>query len=356
MSGIFISYRRSDSAGHTGRLADDLGNHLDHQALFRDIEAIEAGVDFVHALEKAVSACTVMLVIIGPNWASAATADGQKRLFQSGDFVRMEIEAALGRDIRVIPVLVGDAQMPGPADIPDSMAALLRRNAYSISDRRWQYDVTQLVDILVKIPGVAGRRNAPAAPPQAMPPLPPPAAPQPAKGGMPGWLKGSIGAVAIIAALALIGLFMERDETGDAPAKPAPVEESATQPKPAADEPAIERAPVDSPFYGIWVSPEGEVFNIDTEDDTGKLYVFAGSRMDDGTGGGTDTPPPDAPGQDLYGNGSISGRRLKATLVDQFSEEKYSVRFELSEDAKTLYGSISKGENGETRELSLQQR
>ena len=157
MSGIFISYRRSDTAGHTGRLTDDLGRLLDQQTLFRDIEAIEAGVDFVQALERAVSACTVMLVIIGPTWASSVTADGQKRLFQAGDFLRMEIEAALGRDIRVIPVLVGDAQMPGPADIPDSMAALLRRNAYSISDRRWQYDVSQLVDILVKIPGVAGR-------------------------------------------------------------------------------------------------------------------------------------------------------------------------------------------------------
>lgn len=358
MSGIFISYRRSDSAGHTGRLADDLGHHLDHQALFRDIEAIEAGVDFVHALEKAVSACTVMLVIIGPTWASAATADGQKRLFQAGDFVRMEIEAALGRDIRVIPVLVGDAQMPGPADVPESMAALLRRNAYSISDRRWQYDVTQLVDILIKIPGVAGRKIEAAAPPPppALPPLPPTSAPSPAKGGLPGWIKGAIGAVAIFAALALIGFFLENDETSEAPAESVPVQASAGEQAAASPELPTAPAPANSDFSGNWVSADGEVFNIDTEDDTGQLHVFAGTRMDDGTGGGVDTPPPDAPGQDLYGNGSIEGRRLQATLVDLFSGDEYAVQFELSEDAKTLTGSVTDSATGKTLELSLRQR
>lgn len=356
MSGIFISYRRSDSAGHTGRLADDLGNHLDHQALFRDIEAIEAGVDFVHALEKAVSACTVMLVIIGPTWASAATADGQKRLFQPGDFVRMEIEAALGRDIRVIPVLVGDAQMPGATEVPESMAALLRRNAYSISDRRWQYDVTQLVDILVKIPGVAGRSTAATSAPPAMPPLPPTSAPNPAKGGIPGWIKGAIGAVAIFATLALIGFILEDDETSEVPAEPAQVQASAGEPAAAAPKPATAPAPAKSDFYGNWVSADGEVFNIDTEEDTGKLYVFAGTRLDDGTGGGEDTPPPDAPGQDLYGNGSIEGRRLQATLVDLFSNEEYAVQFQLSEDAKTLTGSVTESATGKTLELSLRQR
>ncbi len=341
MSGIFISYRRSDSAGHTGRLAEDLGDELDGQALFRDIEAIEVGVDFVQALERAVSACTVMLVIIGPTWASAASADGQKRLFQPGDFVRMEIEAALARDIRVIPVLVGDAQMPGPADVPDSMAALLRRNAYSVSDRRWQYDVSQLVDILVKIPGVAGRKSN--SPPAAIG----------AKAGMPGGAKAALVGGAILVAVAA-GFFLLPPKK-DSTATPSTTQ-LAPETAPAPVSAASATAPVDSEFYANWVSATGETFNIDTEEDTGKLYVFAGSRMDDGTGGGTDSPPVDAPGQELYGNGSIDGRRLQATLEDSFSGEKYLVQFEISEDAKSLTGSISKGEKGEPRPLSLQRR
>lgn len=346
MSGIFISYRRSDSAGHTGRLTDDLSKQLDGQALFRDIEAIEAGVDFVQALERAVTACNVMLVIIGPNWANAAMADGKKRLFQAGDFVRMEIEAALGRDIRVIPVLVGDAEMPGPADIPDTMSTLLRRNAYSISDRRWQYDVSQLVDILVKIPGVAGRKGEK------------PASPIQVKAGMSGWLKAALAAIGLLAVATAAFLLVPLNEkastapstTQVAGANP-PLLETATP-----TTPATEPAPLASEFYATWASADGEVFNIDTEDDTGKLYVFAGSRMDDGTGGGTETPPPSAPGQDIYGNGAINGRRLKAVLTDLYSNEPYKVQFELSPDGTTLTGSITKGEKGQTRALELKRR
>jgi hypothetical protein len=340
MSGIFISYRRSDSAGHTGRLADDLGKQLDGQALFRDIEAIEAGVDFVQALEKAVAACSVMLVIIGPTWANATTADGQRRLHQPGDFVRMEIEAALARDIRVIPVLVGDAQMPGPTDLPESMAGLLRRNAYSISDRRWQYDVSQLLDILVKIPGVASRKSESAV------------APAHAKAAMSGWLKAALVGVGVLIAAAAAIYFVPLDPPAATPVGAQTATGSESLPAATAAEPAS----FAHQFYGDWVSADGEVFNIDTEEDTGKLYVFAGSRMNDGTGGGTDTPPPDAPGQDLYGNGSIDGRRLQVTLVDQYSNEEYAVAFELSKDASTLIGSITRNDTGKKRELSLRRR
>ncbi len=344
MSGIFISYRRSDSAGHTGRLTDDLNEQLDGQALFRDIEAIEAGVDFVQALERAVTACNVMLVIIGPSWSSAALANGNKRLFETGDFVRMEIEAALARDIRVIPVLVGDAQMPGPADIPDTMSALLRRNAYSISDRRWQYDIAQLVDILVKIPGVAGRKSdAPAKAIQV-------------KSGMSGWLKAAFAAIGVLAALAVGLYFVPRDENQVAAPSTTRVS-GETEPVLEMATPTTETAPapVDSAFYATWISAGGEVFDINT-DENGTPYVFAGSRMDDGTGGGADTPPPSEPGQDIYGNGAINGRRLKAALKDLYSDEPYAVQFELSADGTTLTGSITKGEKGETRELELRRR
>jgi len=350
MSGIFISYRRSDSAGHTGRLADDLGKQLDGQALFRDIEAIEAGVDFVAALERAVSACSVMLVIIGPGWATAASADGKKRLFQPGDFVRMEIEAALARDIRVIPVLVGDAEMPGPADMPDSMAALLRRNAYSISDRRWQYDVTQLVDILVKLPGVAGRKGAATQ-----------AVAAPLKRGMSVWLKAAFAAIGVlvvaVAALFLVPLDEEAPVTS-VPSAQAPLEIPVAPPvEPTAPlaKPELRPAPGDSDFYGDWAAANGESYNIDLEE-SGKLYVAAGSGLDAGTGFGTNSAPATKPGEELFGNGAINGRRLKATLIDTVTGESLAVQLELSDDGKTLTGAISKGEEKSARQLSLTRR
>lgn len=322
MSGVFISYRRSDSAGYTGRLTDDIGEQLDGQALFRDIEAIEPGIDFVQALERAVAACSVMLVIIGPGWVGASGTDGRRRLHQPDDFVRMEVEAALAREIRVIPVLVGDAQMPEADDLPASMAGLLRRHAYAISDRRWQYDVAQLVDILTRVPGVSGRKSK---------------AGVQARQGLPNGVKLAIALLLLLGVgLSARWLLSARSPTGETAATSAVLTDSA--------------------FYGDWATAEGEVYNINTEPDTGRLYVFAGSRMDDGTGGNADTPPPSAPGQDLYGNGTIVGGRLVATLVDLYSQEKYAVSFELSDDQTVLRGSVVKGKHGLGRELELRRR
>jgi hypothetical protein len=361
MSGIFISYRRSDSAGHTGRLADDLGKQLDGQALFRDIEAIEAGVDFVHALEKAVEACTVMLVIIGPTWASATTSDGQRRLHQPGDFVRMEIEAALARDIRVIPVLVGDAQMPGPVDLPESMAGLLRRNAYSISDRRWQYDISQLLEILVKIPGVAALKSAATSAPAARapdtPPPPPPApvsapASTPAKGGMPGWMKGALATFGIFV---LIGLAFEKwapDEPVDTPTLQGPATEpaqAAAAAAPAATSPTLANAQKKD-FLGKWIDSDGMEYLVD-ESDAG-IYVTSGSNLVAGTGFAEDSPAPDQVGQELFGDATIRGRRLKVTLSDGFNDDKTTIDLELSDNGEELVGTVQKG-SGEPEAFAL---
>ena len=47
---IFISYRRADSAGYAGRIYDRLTAHFGEDAVFMDVDTIEAGVDFVEVL------------------------------------------------------------------------------------------------------------------------------------------------------------------------------------------------------------------------------------------------------------------------------------------------------------------
>src|SRR5512139_2578868 len=150
MPGIFISYRRSDSGGHTGRLTADLIEGFEPQELFRDIEAIEAGVDFAQAIERAVNTCSVMLAVIGPQWLTTATPDGKRRLDLEHDFVRVEIATALARNLRVIPVLVGNASMPTAEQLPEPLKPLAGRQAHEITDRRWDYDVDQLFATLAK--------------------------------------------------------------------------------------------------------------------------------------------------------------------------------------------------------------
>jgi len=147
-SGIFISYRRDDAAGHAGRLADRLVEHFGRERIFMDIDTIEPGEDFVTVIENAVSSCDILIAVIGRNWLSP---NGSGRLNNPNDFVRLEIATALRRDIRVVPVLVQRASMPKPVDLPDDLDKFTRRNAVELSDVRWQSDVDQLIDVMERV-------------------------------------------------------------------------------------------------------------------------------------------------------------------------------------------------------------
>jgi TIR domain len=153
-SGIFMSYRRDDTRHVAGRLADDLAPHFGAGNVFRDIEAIDPGVDFVLALQQALKSCVVMLVLIGPHWIDARDAQGRRRLDSEHDWIRTEIAEALRRGIRVIPMLVEGAALPAEESLPVDLRALIRRQALELSDSRWRGDVQRLVEMLAKVPGL----------------------------------------------------------------------------------------------------------------------------------------------------------------------------------------------------------
>ena len=143
-NGIFLSYRRDDSAGHAGRLYDTLVNHFGEDHIFMDVDTIEPGDDFVAVIERAVASCQVLIAVIGRQWL-ARSGESIRLLENPNDFVRIEIAAALERDILVIPVLVQRALMPSPTELPEDLSTLSRRNAFELSDYRWQFDVEELI-------------------------------------------------------------------------------------------------------------------------------------------------------------------------------------------------------------------
>ena len=110
MGAIFISYRRSDSQGEAGRLFDDLVRQFGKSAVFMDVVGIDAGRDFRRAIEDSVQSCSVLLAMLGPLWLDAADEQGSRRLDNEIDYVRLEIAAALQRDIPVVPVLLRGAR------------------------------------------------------------------------------------------------------------------------------------------------------------------------------------------------------------------------------------------------------
>jgi TIR domain len=167
---VFISYRRDDSGGWAGRLEDELADRFGSQRVFRDVR-IPAGVDYERHIESVLDACHVVVVVIGPTWATLTGPDGGLRLSQPDDLLRREIERALLRhDVEVIPVLVQRARMPAARELPVGLQALARRQAIELSDSRWDHDIELLVAQLCE--ALEGTSAVHAPPPPPAPPRP----------------------------------------------------------------------------------------------------------------------------------------------------------------------------------------
>ena len=202
-AGIFISYRRDDSRHAAGRLADDLSQAFGAERIFRDIEGIDLGVDFAKSLEKALAACSVMLVLIGPQWLGVQdNKRGGRRLDQADDWIRQEIVTALQRDVRVVPVLLEGAQLPDVAELPPDLQPLVRRQAMELSDVRWRGDLRRLIDALAKIPGFEPKRLDDDRPPA-----------RPNRKWM--WIGGAV----VVLALGALSSLLE-NQPGPAPVQP----------------------------------------------------------------------------------------------------------------------------------------
>ena len=145
---IFISYRRDDAAGEAGRLADHLSRRFGAGAVFLDIETIDPGTDFVSVLQTTLQQTAAVLVVIGTRWISLRGASGTRRLDDEKDFVRLEVEKALGRGIPVVPVLVQGAPLPRAEDLPPSIAALATRQTAVIDHAEFHADTDRLCDRL----------------------------------------------------------------------------------------------------------------------------------------------------------------------------------------------------------------
>jgi hypothetical protein len=154
---VFLSYRRSDAGGYAGRLADTLTGRLGPRSVFQDVTAIAPGQDFTLAIDRALDGSDAVLAVIGPDWLAADPASGAPRLRQPGDYVRLELARALERDVRVVPVLVGGAELPAADDLPGDLRGLVQRQGVVLHDPTWHEDVDGVVRSLRGEPAVPAR-------------------------------------------------------------------------------------------------------------------------------------------------------------------------------------------------------
>src|SRR4051794_22317112 len=145
---IFMSYRRQETEWPAGWLFDRLAEHFHRAEVFKDIDSIEPGDDFVDVITTAVQSCDVLLALIGDRWLTMTDGEGRRRIDDPDDFVRVEIEAALSRNVRVVPILVYGARMPRVHDLPGSLAGLVRRQALELTATHFDADLTRLLKVL----------------------------------------------------------------------------------------------------------------------------------------------------------------------------------------------------------------
>jgi hypothetical protein len=158
MPQISISYRRADSEAMTGRIFDRLIAHYGKEAIFRDIDNIPAGIDFRQHINEMLHRTNVLLAIVGPEWLGA-TRDGLERINEESDPVRVEVETALRRRLRIIPILIGQTRMPSSNQLPPSLKDFAFLNAVRIDTGR---DFDHHIEHLIKsIDDILGQTKSP---------------------------------------------------------------------------------------------------------------------------------------------------------------------------------------------------
>lgn len=163
--GVFISYRREETASYAGRLYDRLGDRFGEDNIFMDVNSMAVGVDFTMAIAGAVSRCNIMFVLIGQRWIAITDSRGKRRIDNPGDFVRIEIETALLRDVWVVPVLVDGAVLPRSDDLPQSLGPLVRHQALELSHAGFRSEVAPLIAAVAgSLEAGPGRSAAPKVP------------------------------------------------------------------------------------------------------------------------------------------------------------------------------------------------
>ena len=142
---IFISYRRKDTRGYAGWLYHSLRDTYGAENIFRDVAALQAGRDFMTEIDKAISQTDVVLCLIGPEWIDVADKQGNRRIKQEGDPVRVEIATALQKNKTVIPVLFERARFPSRDRLPSDLQSLCDLTGLWLDDDGWDNDFEQLV-------------------------------------------------------------------------------------------------------------------------------------------------------------------------------------------------------------------
>jgi hypothetical protein len=143
---IFICYRRNDSEETVGRLYQNLVERLGEQSVFKDVNAILAGLDYRKELAAALQRCRIVLAVIGPDWEK--DAKGNRTIDQARDYVNIELSSALKRGVPLIPILVERRPaLPAQGELPPELSDLVYRQCLHLRpDPDFENDFERLME------------------------------------------------------------------------------------------------------------------------------------------------------------------------------------------------------------------
>lgn len=150
--GIFISYRRADTAGQAGRVADKLKGRFGDQ-LFFDIDSIEPGANFRDKIAATFAKCGAVVVMIGKNWLDrdpSMPPFGDPR-----DVITQELTFAMEARLPILPVLVDGASMPTESMLPRGFTELSKLNAVDLRHTSFERDLQAIGEQLAETLGGA---------------------------------------------------------------------------------------------------------------------------------------------------------------------------------------------------------
>jgi hypothetical protein len=176
MANIVISYRREDSKWIADRVFERLESHFGKGNVFMDIDSILIGLDFRKRIQATLERCDVMVALVGPDWIGKEPKGA--RIFNETDWVRIEIEAALKKDIPLIPLLIDGSSMPKSEELPVSLKDFIFRNSAPIDRDNFRAQMDKVIASIDQHVAQLARPSAAPVPDTAVPKVPPhPAAP-----------------------------------------------------------------------------------------------------------------------------------------------------------------------------------
>jgi hypothetical protein len=146
---VFLSYRRADSLVSAGRMAQFLDAIPAVDAVFLDVDGIAPGENFETKIHDTLAQVSHVFLLIGTQWAGPPVASGRTRLFDDDDMVRRETRLALASQAKVVPILLDEARMPLPAQLPADIKALSSINAFALRTAHFDEDMDDLLDNLL---------------------------------------------------------------------------------------------------------------------------------------------------------------------------------------------------------------